>query len=86
MRFLCVLLAAQLALLQGSGVHGVQRTHDDVDGTPETVPSETSSVAQGVPSGASLPLSVMEKLPKQLAAHYSQKGLDNVVYFSFCIA
>jgi len=75
--------------LQG-GVYAVRRDDtedsDEVDDEPVPVRAAQSEAVPAVPTGGALPANVAQKLPAHLADHYAKKGMDNVVYFSFCIA
>jgi len=77
---LCVALLALSA-----GTYAVRRK-DEEDSDPD-MPGEAPPVLDAkIASGNQAPSQFSEKLPKHLKEHYEKKGLDNVVYFSFCIS
>jgi hypothetical protein len=83
-RALCVALVAHV-LLASHLATAVRRDDDEAStDTHDSVPVQASD--QPAQTMGQMPASVAEKLPKHLAEHYQKKGLDNVVYFSFCIA
>jgi len=88
---LLAVLALQLALLLQGPAGTAQAVKRDQEDSDEDVSLDESSEPVIPASKSATPGRKHEgqfsaKLPKHLAEHYQNKGLDNVVYFSFCIA
>jgi len=88
---LCVVLVAQLALLLQGPAAAAQAVKRDEEDSDEDVSLDESTVPVIPTTKSAIPATqhagqFSEKLPKHLAQHYENKGLDGVVYFSFCIA
>ena len=66
------------------------RRNDEEEGKEPDIPLEPTLPkvleAGNVKNPPTGNLQFSDKIPKHLAAHYREKGLDGIVYFSFCIA
>lgn len=73
---------------QGLFAKAIRREEEDqdVDVGDEAVVPALSADTKYTPVSGDAVSQFSEKLPKHLTEHYKKKGLDGVVYFSFCIA